>query len=104
MSLRSPGHDRLAALRDNWRRRATRLEARAERPPHRRQWLCIHRYEGRWHDPGAPYYGGLQMGLSFQRAYGRYLLRRKGTANRWTPAEQMWTAERALRAGTGFHP
>ncbi len=44
------------------------------------------------------------MSIQFQRAYSRYLLRLKGTANRWTPAEQMWTAERALLAGSGFHP
>ncbi len=95
---------RLTYLRDTWRTRAMRLRDRALRPPHRAQWLCIHRHEGRWKDPNAPYYGGLQMDLGFQRAYGRYLLRRKGTANRWSPAEQMWTAEKALRDGRGFHP
>ena len=75
-------------------------------PPHRRAWLCIHRYEetdGRWTDSGAPYYGGLQMDLGFQRAYGRYLLGRKGTAEHWTPLEQMWVAERAHRT-RGFYP
>jgi len=95
---------RLAMLRDLWRRRADRLRDRARRPPHRAAWLCIHRHEGSWEDPGGPYYGGLQMGLPFQRAFGRYLLRLKGTANKWTPVEQMWTAERAHRAGLGFHP
>jgi hypothetical protein len=44
------------------------------------------------------------MDLAFQRAYGRGLLWRKGTANRWTPLEQMWTAERAHRSGSGFSP
>jgi hypothetical protein len=44
------------------------------------------------------------MDISFQRGYGRYLLRRKGTANHWTPAEQMWTAEKALRTGGSFRP
>jgi hypothetical protein len=73
-------------------------------PPHRSAWLCIQRHEGPWTDAGAPYFGGLQMDLSFQRAYGPELLRRKGTANRWTPLEQMWVAERALARGTGFHP
>jgi hypothetical protein len=52
---------------------------------------------------GGPYYGGLQMDLEFQRTYGRYLLRKKGTANRWSPLEQMWVAERALRT-RGFYP
>jgi hypothetical protein len=94
----------LVHLRDRWKDRAVRARARGKRPPHLAQWRCIHRYEGAWTDPNAPYYGGLQMDLSFQRAYGGYLLRRKGTANRWRPAEQMWTAEQALRAGRGFHP
>jgi hypothetical protein len=95
---------RLTALRDRWRTLAARLRARSARPPHKAAWLCIHRYEGAWDDPNAPYYGGLQMSLDFQRAYGRYLLRRKGTADHWSPREQMWTAERALRSGTGFYP
>ena len=94
----------LASLRDLWQERATRARTRAKRPPHRAAWLCIHRHEGRWSDPHAPYYGGLQMSLQFQQAFGRYLLRKKGTANRWSPEEQMWTAERALRSGLGFHP
>lgn len=95
---------RLTALLDLWKSRADRIRARAQRPPHRAAWRCIHRHEGHWKDPHAPYYGGLQMSRQFQRAFGRYLLRLKGTANRWTPVEQMWTAERARRAGLGFHP
>ena len=47
-------------------------------PPHERQWRCIQRYEGAWNDPNAPYYGGLQMDISFQRAYGGELLRAQG--------------------------
>ena len=46
---------------------------RAKHPPHLRQFLCIHRYEARWTDTGAPYYGGLQMDLGFQRSYGGWL-------------------------------
>jgi hypothetical protein len=95
---------RLIGLRKVWQSRATRLKARSKRPPHKAAWRCIHRYEGAWDDPDAPYYGGLQMDLSFQKAYGRYLLRLKGTADNWSPREQMWTAERALRAGRGFYP
>jgi hypothetical protein len=87
-----------------WRAKAVRVKRRAAHPPHRSAWLCIHAYEGSWHDPYAPYYGGLQMDLAFQRQYGARLLRWKGTANRWTPLEQMWVAERALRAGRGFYP
>jgi hypothetical protein len=86
-----------------WKHRAGRLWAQARRPPHRSQWLCIHRYEGAWNDDGAPYYGGLQMDIGFQQAYGAYLLHTKGTANRWTPLEQMWVAERAHRT-RGFSP
>ena len=44
------------------------------------------------------------MDLSFQRAYGAALLRRKGTADHWTPLEQIWVAERAYRSGLGFYP
>ena len=51
--------------------------------------LCIHQYEGSWTDTGAPYYGGLQMDISFQRAYGGRLLQSRGTANHWTVGEQL---------------
>jgi hypothetical protein len=44
------------------------------------------------------------MNLDFQRTYGPELLRRKGTANKWSAVEQMWVAERAHRSGRGFHP
>ena len=91
-------------LRDAWRIRADRARYRAHHPPHRAEWRCIHRWEGSWTDPNSPYYGGLQMDLAFQRAYGPGLLRHKGTANHWAPYEQMWVAERALKAGRGFHP
>jgi len=87
-----------------WQRLAARMRRRAQNPPHKRAWLCIHHYEGSWRDPNAPYYGGLQMDLSFQRAYGRAFFRRKGTADHWTPLEQMWAAERAHRSGRGFYP
>jgi len=96
-----------AALADRvpvWRRVANRTWTRAQHPPHARAWRCIQRFEARWTDSGGPYYGGLQMDLGFQRTYGGYLLRRKGTAEHWTPLEQMWVAERALRAGRGFYP
>jgi hypothetical protein len=87
-----------------WRAHATKMRRLGQNPPHRRQWLCIHRYEGRWNDPNAPYYGGLQMDRSFMATYGPELLRRKGTADHWTPVEQMWVAERAHRSGRGFYP
>jgi hypothetical protein len=87
-----------------WRRVAARRRWLALHPPHRYAWVCIHRYEADWRDSGYPYYGGLQMDIGFQRTYGRRLLLRKGTAEHWTPLEQMWVAERALRAGRGFWP
>ncbi len=96
-------------VRNLWQRRAAAAQRLAQNPPHRRQWLCIHRYERHPHQgwatrTGNGYYGGLQMDLDFQRTYGRELVRRKGTANNWTAAEQMWVAERAYRSGRGFHP
>ena len=96
-------------LRELWERRAEKAQRLAQNPPHRQQWLCIHRHErhpaqGWATRTGNGYYGGLQMDISFQRTYGGELLRRKGTANRWTAAEQMWVAERAYRSGRGFYP
>ncbi len=95
--------------RDLWRNRALAAERRAKRPPHRAQWLCIHRYErspaqGWATRTGNGYYGGLQMDISFQRSYGGFLLEQKGTADNWSAVEQMWVAERAYRSGRGFHP
>jgi len=87
-----------------WQRRAIRARARAAHPPHRSAWACIHRFEGAWTDPNAPYYGGLQMDVEFMRTYAPELLARKGTADHWTPLEQMWVAERAFRSGRGFTP
>jgi hypothetical protein len=86
-----------------WHRRAVGARLRAQNPPHKRQWLCIQRHEARWTDPEGPYYGGLQMDREFQATYGAELLRRKGTAEHWTPLEQMWVAERAYRT-RGFWP
>ena len=99
---RSPHYRRW--VRDLWRKRALAHKHKAHQPPHRSQWLCIQRYEGRWNDPNGPYYGGLQMDIAFQRRYGTELLRPKGTADNWTPLEQMWTAEVAHASGRGFTP
>jgi hypothetical protein len=101
--LESPPGDPQQRL-DAWRRLALRMHRRAENPPHKRAWLCIHHFEGSWRDPNAPYYGGLQMDVQFQRTYGGSIFRRKGTADHWTPLEQMWAAERAHRSGRGFYP
>jgi hypothetical protein len=87
-----------------WRSRALAARRQALNPPHKQQWLCIHRYEAAWHaHTGNGYYGGLQMDLNFQRLYAARLLREKGTADHWTPLEQMWVAERAQR-DSGFWP
>ena len=96
-------------VRDLWRKRLVRTKRQAANPPHRSQWLCIHRHErhpaqGWATRTGNGYYGGLQMDIAFQRAYGPELLRAKGTADRWSAIEQMWVAERAYRSGRGFHP
>jgi hypothetical protein len=86
-----------------WKRRAAAARRLAERPPHMSQFLCIHRFEGSWTDSGSPYYGGLQMDLGFQRTYAPHLLRTKGTADHWTPLEQIWAAEKAAKS-RGFYP
>jgi hypothetical protein len=93
-------HSRVAA----WHQLAVNMHRRAVNVPHKAAWLCIHRYEGSWNDPNPPYYGGLQMDVQFQRTYAPALFRLKGTADHWTPLEQMWAAERAHRSGRGFYP
>ena len=86
-----------------------RYRAQARRPLRIRlerysAWVCIHRHEGAWNDSGDPYWGGLQMDRGFMRTYAPSFLLRKGLANRWTPLEQMWVAERAHRSGRGYGP
>ena len=99
----------LASLRsprglDYWRRQARHASWLAAHPPHKRGWLCIHHFEGGWSDSGDPYWGGLQMDRGFMSTYAPAFLLRKGWANRWTPLEQMWVAERAHRSGRGYGP
>ena len=68
-------------------------------------FLCIHRGEGAWtSNTGNGYYGGLQMDYGFMSTYGGRLLAAKGTADRWTPAEQIAVAIRAYSSGRGFYP
>jgi hypothetical protein len=97
----SPTGIHLAAV--GWEKRSAQVHLIAEHPPHLRQFLCIHRFEGSWTDTGGPYYGGLQMDVGFQQAYGRWLYAQKGTADHWSPLEQIWTAEKALKS-RGFWP
>jgi hypothetical protein len=92
-------------VRNLWRSRAAKAWRQVANPPHESAWRCLQRYEAPWGaDTGNGFYGGLQMDVGFQQHYGSDLLRRKGLAHRWTPYEQMWVAERALRAGRGFYP
>ena len=110
---KTPSRRRFVRIRDaeyrlfvleQWRRRAARAKRRALNPPHEAAWRCLQRHEGPWRDAWDPYWGGLQMDRTFMRQYApRYLLRR-GWANAWSPVEQMWVAERAVRAGRGFYP
>jgi hypothetical protein len=102
-SLASSSIPRLRQLARRWRHRAHSAWWRAKHPPELDGWLCIHRYEGSWADPNSPYWGGLQMDLSFQTAYGGWLLRHKGTADHWSALEQIWVAVRASRV-RGFSP
>ena len=65
--------------------------------------LCIHHYEGSWTDPYGPYYGGLQMDLSFQYTYGRAFLRRWGTADQWPVWAQLQAGRNGYRS-RGWSP
>jgi len=109
--LTPPARRRLAELSptsiqrtaEQWRKRSAQAYRTAQHPPHLREFLCIHRYEGSWTDTNAPYYGGLQMDVGFQHSYGGWLYTRKGTADHWSPLEQIWVAEKALK-NRGFWP
>jgi Transglycosylase-like domain len=92
----------LQRFQEKWRARHPRHTLSGS-IPHLSAWLCIHRYEGSWTDGGSPYWGGLQMDLSFMSSYGGSLLKSKGTADNWTPTEQMLVAENAYRS-RGFSP
>jgi hypothetical protein len=94
-----------------WVQRAADARRFAENPPHKTQWLCIHRGEAAWDNPGVDwrgnpsrYHGGLSMDWEFQHSYAPRRLLRRGQAENWTPLEQMWVAEKAFRSGRGFWP
>jgi hypothetical protein len=110
---RTPNRRRYVRIRDReyrlhvlrqWRRRAVKAKRRAHNPPHKWAWRCLQRHEGSWRDGNDPYWGGLQMDRTFMRHYAPRHLLRRGWANTWTPIEQMWVGERAIRAGRGFYP
>jgi hypothetical protein len=86
-----------------WRHAQRSVLANASHPPYESQLMCIHGGEGSWTDTGAPFWGGLQMDYGFMATYGAYLLHTKGTADHWTPLEQMWIAAKAVPS-RGFHP
>jgi len=94
---------RLERVARRWQHRAHQAWWHANHPPGLANWLCIHRYEGSWADSGGPYWGGLQMDLSFQQSYGAWLLNHKGTADHWSPLEQIWVAVRASHS-RGYSP
>lgn len=72
--------------------------------PLERAFLCIHSYEGSWTDSGGPYYGGMQMDLSFARTYGPEFYKKWGTPDHWPISVQMAVAIRAHISGRGFYP
>jgi hypothetical protein len=43
------------------------------------------------------------MDRGFMAGYAPGYLLRRGYADRWSPLEQMWVAERAYRSGRGFY-
>jgi hypothetical protein len=105
LAVRTAEHSllRLRRLANAWRHREHAVWWRANHPPRLSAWMCIHRHEGSWTDSGGPYWGGLQMDLGFQATYGGWLLRHKGTADHWSPLEQIWVAVRASHS-RGFSP
>jgi Transglycosylase-like domain len=90
-----------SALRSHTRYLAS---VRSERRALYEKWRCIHEHEGAWDaNTGNGYYGGLQMDMSFQRAYGPEFMDRWGTADRWPVWAQITAAERAY-VTRGFGP
>ena len=81
-------------------------QARALPRPWLSAALCVYKHErgasGWSTNTGNGYYGGLQMDLSFQRTYGTWLLKNRGTADRWTPTQQLRVAYRAHRGWKGY--
>ena len=67
------------------------------------RWLCIHRYEGSWADSGSPYWGGLQMDLSFQQPVRRLAPPPQGHRGSLEPARAD-LGRGARRRVRGFSP
>lgn len=88
-----------------WRRQSNEILDAVREMVDINAFSCIHHYEGAWNaNTGNGYYGGLQMDRKFQSLYGAYLVRTKGTANNWTPLEQMLVGQIAHDSGRGFYP
>jgi resuscitation-promoting factor RpfA len=66
-----------------------------------RDALCVHRYEGSWTDPGAPYFGGMQFDLPTWRANGGFRYARY--PHHATPHEQLLVAYMTWKR-RGWHP
>lgn len=91
-------------IKDEWKHRAHTAYDHYQlmallTPP----WACIHRYEGSWRDPNAPYWGGLQMDIPFQTAYNPRAYAHYGTADHWPISDQVIAAKRAY-AVRGYTP
>jgi hypothetical protein len=64
----------------------------------------VHSYEGAWtSNTGNGYYGGFQMNIGFQAAYGPWMLHHFGTANRWPKSGQLYASWKAWKV-RGWQP
>lgn len=87
-----------------WRGRERHAGARWHDSPVRSALLCIHGGEGAWTaNTGNGYFGGLQMDVDFMFAYGAEYLQAYGTADHWSPLEQLTAGARAVRV-RGYGP
>lgn len=65
---------------------------------------CVHEGEGAWNsNTGNGYYGGFQADISFQKTYNQHAYRTWGTANNWSPLEQIKMAYIGWRS-RGWYP
>ena len=101
---RAIGADYVGWALNRWRGIRAETNKKYKSPPNYGAFICIHGGEGSWTDPNDPYWGGLQMDGSFMRSYAPRFLLRRGWANVWTPLQQIWVAEAAIRGGRGFKP
>lgn len=95
----------LPALRQQLReavRQKNHQQRISQHPPHLKDWLCIHHYEGSWTDTGGLYYGGIQFGYSEWLRFG-YPYTHKLYAYQATPLQQIWAGVRYWRI-SGFWP